>query len=68
MATGGVYFCGGVAPRVLDTAGFEPVLSAFFDKGRMRKVLEGMPVYLVHDGNLALKGAAHTAIGLSEGV
>lgn len=66
MATGGVYFCGGVAPRVLDETGASPVLESFFDKGRMRKVLERMPVYLVRDGNLALKGAAHTALRLVE--
>ena len=66
MATGGVYFCGGVAPRVLDETGADPVLESFFDKGRMRRVLERVPVYLVRDGNLALKGAAHTALRLVE--
>ncbi len=66
MATGGVYLCGGVAPRIVDEAGAEAILDAFFDKGRMRSVLEQIPVSLVRDGDLALKGAAHTALRLLE--
>jgi glucokinase len=64
MATGGVYFCGGVAPRVIDAIGSAAILDSFFDKGRMRTVLERIPVSLVRDDNLALKGAAHTAVRL----
>jgi glucokinase len=64
MATGGVYFCGGVAPRVIDEIGYAAILDSFFDKGRMRNVLERIPVSLVRDDYLALKGAAHTALRL----
>ncbi len=62
MATAGVYLCGGVAPKVIDAVGSDPILEALVDKGRMRVVLERVPVYLVRDDNLALEGAAHTAL------
>ena len=64
MATGGVFLCGGVAPRIVDAGGAAAIVESFLDKGRMSKVLERIPVYLVRDGNLALKGAAHTAMRL----
>lgn len=62
MATGGVFFCGGVAPKVIDAIGAEPIVEALVDKGRMRPLLERVPIYLVRDANLALTGAAHTAL------
>ena len=61
MATGGVYLAGGIAPKIANrfsTAGF---LDAFFDKGRMRDLMQRMPVHLITDGNLALYGAARCA-------
>lgn len=64
MASGGLYLAGGVAPKILDAGSSELFLKAFCDKGRMRTVLEKMPVYLVHEDNLALRGAAQTAITL----
>ena len=62
MATGGIFFCGGVAPKVIDAVGASPILEALNDKGRMRPVLEKIPIYLVRDDNLALTGAAYTAM------
>jgi glucokinase len=64
MASGGLYLAGGVAPKILDADRSDLFLQAFCDKGRMRSVLEKMPVYLVHEDNLALRGAAQTAITL----
>lgn len=62
MATSGVFFCGGVAPKIVDTIGARAILDALVDKGRMRSLLERVPVYLVPDDGLALSGAAHTAL------
>ena len=62
MASGGIFFCGGVAPKVIDAVGAGPILEALVDKGRMRSVLEKIPVYLVRDDDLALMGAAFTAM------
>ena len=62
LATGGVYFCGGVSPKVIRSADRATLVESFLDKGRMRKVLERIPVFLVCDDRLALKGAAHLAL------
>lgn len=62
MATGGVFFCGGVAPKIVDAVGAGAILEALVDKGRMRPLLERVPIYLVRDDHLALSGAAHTAL------
>lgn len=56
-ARGGIYIAGGIAAKIqpwLQTANF---LQALQDKGRMRPVLEKMPVYLITDTKLGLKGA-----------
>lgn len=57
MATGGVYLAGGIAPRLAERL-LPDLIDAFLDKGRMRAVLERMPVWLVTDPYLALRGAA----------
>lgn len=62
MATGGVFFCGGVAPRIFHAIGAGAMLAALFDKGRMRSLLERIPIFLVRDEDLALVGAARTAL------
>jgi len=64
MASGGLYLTGGVAAKVLDKNNADSFISAFRDKGRMRDLLERMPVFLVIENNLALHGAAETAITL----
>jgi len=62
MATGGVWVAGGIAPKIrpaLEGWGF---VDAFLAKGRMRPLLERMPVYLVLDDRAALVGAARVAV------
>jgi glucokinase len=69
MATGGLFLCGGLATRILDEDSADGFLEAFMDKGRMRRLLERMPVHVAIDGTLALRGAARIAIasyGLEE--
>ena len=61
MATGGVYIGGGVAPRILPRMTEGGFLNAFLDKGRMRPVLESMPVRLILNDRIALQGAARFA-------
>lgn len=61
MSTGGVYLGGGITPKIrpaLERFGF---LEAFRAKGRMRPLLEAMPVRLVLDDRAALYGAARRA-------
>jgi glucokinase len=58
MASGGLYVAGGIAPRIAERLAAGEFLAAFHDKGRMRPLLEAVPVILLSDPQLALKGAA----------
>lgn len=66
MASGGLYLGGGAATKVLDPGSFDQFLDAFRDKGRMRPLLERVPVYIVDERDLALLGAAQKAVALFE--
>ncbi|MFH0996824.1 MAG: glucokinase [Pseudomonadota bacterium] len=70
MATGGVYLGGGIAPKIvsmsskLRESGF---MNAFTDKGRMRPLLQDIPVRVILNPKTALLGAArHAAFDLQE--
>jgi glucokinase len=65
MATGGVYLGGGIAPKIISTL-IEPVfMNAFTAKGRMRPLLEDIPVRVIMNAKTALLGAArHAALAL----
>jgi glucokinase len=58
MALGGVYVTGGIAPKILQRLLEGAFIEAFLDKGRMRSVVADMPVTVILDGDVALKGAA----------
>jgi glucokinase len=64
MASGGLYLSGGVATKVLENGSADQFLTAFRDKGRMSRLLERTPVFVVDENDLALRGAARTAIAL----
>jgi glucokinase len=66
LAAGGVFLGGGIAPKVLARLQ-DPKLfrAAFLDKGRLKPVLEGMPVRVILDDKVGMRGAAHLA---AEGV
>jgi len=61
MATGGVFVAGGMAPRLLPFLRRFDFAEAFLAKGRMRPLLERMPVRVVLDEGAALLGAARAA-------
>ncbi len=61
MATGGVWVGGGIAPKVLPVLAEQTFMAGFLDKGRMRPLLEKMPVRVVLDDRAALLGAARYA-------
>ncbi|MCB9744500.1 MAG: glucokinase [Alphaproteobacteria bacterium] len=66
LAYGGVYICGGIPPR-LDLEGSE-LLSAFLGKGRMAALMRRIPLSVVTDPHLGLRGAAALALArLQEG-
>jgi len=58
MATGGVYLGGGIAPRILPALTTGAFMAAFLDKGRMRGLLEAIPVRVILNDQTALLGAA----------
>ena len=62
MATGGVYVGGGIAPKILPRLRGPAFIGAFVAKGRMRPLLEAMPVRVVLNDRLALLGSARYAV------
>ncbi len=58
MSRGGVYLGGGIAPKILSRLQNGIFLKAFFNKGRMRPLLEAMPVKVILNDKAALYGAA----------
>ena len=58
LAGGGIYLGGGIAPKVLKTMQNGVFMEAFLDKGRLRSLLEAIPVRIILDETCALLGAA----------
>ena len=61
LATGGVWVGGGIAPKILPALTGGAFMMGFTAKGRMRPLLEAMPVTVVLDDRAALFGAARYA-------
>ncbi len=61
LATGGIYIGGGIAPKILPKLREKSFLEAVLSKGRMRELLELMPLRVVLNDQAALLGAAHHA-------
>jgi glucokinase len=61
MARGGIYLGGGIAPDLLDELRGPEFREAFLAKGRMRGLLEGIPVRVIRHQHAALRGAARRA-------
>lgn len=53
----GIYLTGGIAAKILPWMQAPYFKQAFLEKGRMSKVVATMPVFLVSDESLGLKGA-----------
>ena len=65
-AIGGVYVGGGIAPKMLSKLKDGTFMQAFKDKGRYRKLVSSIPVYVVLNEKAALRGAAyHATLGRS---
>lgn len=58
MATAGLYIGGGIAPKILDWLKTGAFMDAFLSKGRMRPLLEKMPVKVILNDKTALYGPA----------
>jgi glucokinase len=61
-ATGGVFLAGGIAPKILPKLATRLFLESFLNKGRLRHLMEVMPVKVITNDKLALLGAARCAL------
>jgi glucokinase len=62
LALGGVFLGGGIAPKILSKLKEPTFLQAFCNKGRLRALLEQIPVRVVLNDKTALLGAGHVAM------
>jgi glucokinase len=58
-STGGLYIGGGIPPKIWNSELREVFLHHFFLVGRLRPLLESMPVHLIRNQHTALLGAAY---------
>jgi glucokinase len=63
LATGGLYFGGGIAPRIADDLRQPRRLEVFRNRPPMGDLLAAMPVALICDQDAGLLGAAIAALG-----
>ncbi|HYB42227.1 MAG TPA: glucokinase [Candidatus Methylomirabilis sp.] len=61
MALRGVYVGGGIAPKILARLRAGAFMEAFANKGRLRPLLEAIPVRVITNDETALLGAARCA-------
>ncbi len=57
-ATGGLYIGGGIAPKNLDMFNQKIFMNYFYEAGRLRPMLEEVPVHIIINEKTALMGAA----------
>jgi glucokinase len=62
MATGGVYLGGGIAPKMIAKLREPVFMNAFTAKGRMKPLLQTIPVRVILNPRIALLGAAGYAM------
>lgn len=65
-ARGGVYLAGGIAPKILPKLREGEFRRAFRDKGRLKGILERVPVHVILNPDVGLLGAARVAARLGE--
>ena len=64
LATGGVYIGGGIPPRIFSQIQKSRFNEIFTQKGRFTRLLEGIPIYLIRNPQVALHGAAYHGFNL----
>jgi glucokinase len=64
LAMGGVYLCGGIAPKILPFLQRGGLVEAFLDKGRLRSTLERIGIRVSLNPSAALIGAAWAAAAM----
>lgn len=62
LALGGVFIGGGIAPKILPKLKEPRFIQAFYNKGRLRTLVEQISVRVVLNDKTALLGAGHVAV------
>jgi len=62
MATGGLFLAGGISPKILAKLKGPIFMQAFLEKGRLRPLLEAIPVQVITNDKTGLLGAARCAV------
>jgi len=65
MATGGIFLSGGISPKILPKLTGPLFMRAFLEKGRLRSLLETIPVQVIMNDKAGLLGAARCAAARS---
>jgi glucokinase len=61
MATGGMFIGGGIAPKIIEKLQGPLFMETFAAKGRLKSLMEAMPVRVIMNDLTALRGAARYA-------
>jgi glucokinase len=61
MATGGIFLGGGISPKILPKLTGSTFINAFLQKGRLRPLVESIPVKVITNDKAGLLGAARCA-------
>jgi len=61
MATGGIFLGGGISPKILPKLTGPAFMRTFLEKGRLRPLLESIPVHVITNDKAGLLGAARCA-------
>ncbi len=61
MATGGIFLGGGISPKILSKLTGPLFMRAFLEKGRLKALLEEIPVQVITNDKAGLLGAARCA-------
>lgn len=64
LATGGAYLAGGIPYKILSKLKSNIFIDGFINKGRLKKVVESTPVFVLNHNNAALNGASKIALEL----
>jgi glucokinase len=67
MATGGLFLAGGISPKILPKLKEPLFMQNFLEKGRLRPLVEAVPVQVVTNDKAGLLGAARCAAARGKG-
>lgn len=65
VPSGGLFIAGGIAPKIMPALTNGAFMAAFLDKGRMRTLLESIPVAIVTEPRVSLLGGRQLAVELA---